>query len=275
MRRSGGAVVLRTDNAGHVVSRASVRRLQKDWVAPLRHTVKAYRTRVGPSLHSVYVRGSVAVGRAVPGASDIDTLAVVRDHVPLSIEWADDIARTVTRRWPYVAGVEVCLYPIGAVERTGRLAALIKTQCGCLYGTDLSARIRGFAPGIDLLFHAWDLPRDLAVARRALAPQNDAGAVGEICAWVMKRLVRSGFELVMAREGCYTRDLAACQRRFARHYPAEAPLMAEAVRLAVHGGNRGECLAVIDGLGEWLFDQICQEYGAARIAQLMAERARP
>jgi hypothetical protein len=267
----GAPIVLKTDECGYIIAQASVARIQPRWATPLRAVVDAYRVHYDGRLHSVYVRGSVAVGRAVDAVSDIDTFAVILgSESDADRQWADQQARSVTGRWPFVVAVEMGSYPLEGIDADGRVAAMIKTQSACMHGLDLAQEVGDFSPGVDLLFHSWDLPRDMSIARRLLALERTQAQTRTLCVWIMKRMVRCSFELVMARVGYYTRDLVACHSSFAKYYPSHAPQLAEAVDLARSGGgDKSRCLSVIDALGEWLYNEICVEYGAARIAQLL------
>lgn len=272
---SAAPVVLGTDENGYIVREASGERIQREWAEPLGAVVARYRAHAGVRLHSVYVRGSVPLGRALPGISDIDTFAVVDGAgTGHDADWAEDHGRSIVHRWPFVAGVEMCMYAISAARTRGRVGAMISTQSVCVDGIDLTPEAGSYRPGVDLLFHGWDLPADLALARRILERSDAPRAVEDARTWAMKRVVRTGFELVMDREGCYTRDLVTCCERFGKHYPAKSRLMTAALELAMRGCRGGHSgIDVIDSLGPWLYAELCGEYGAARIEQLLRRRA--
>ena len=267
------AVVLRTDAQGHVVKQASVASIPAHWADPVAFTVAAYERHLGGRLHSVYLRGSVPLGQPRDFVSDLDTFAVVAgDDHPRSVSWELEHGAEVGRRWPFVKGVEVSVYPIADVWVSRLLAAMIKVHGACVHGDDLTRRIRGFKPGIELLFHSWDLPRDLEVARRVIDRGGDQASIDETCVWITKRILRCGFELVMRRAGCLTRDLVASYEMFLRYYPLHETAMAEVLALALAGGGpRARCLRAIETVDDWLYAEICLEYGAARIEQLLAK----
>ncbi|MFD2452951.1 hypothetical protein [Ideonella paludis] len=113
---------------------------------------------------------------------------------------------------------------------------MIKTQSLCLWGEDLAPSLPGYRPGPALAAHAHQLQADLQ-AFQAECPEGDtaemAQDIREWCQWIMKRVVRSGFELTMARERTYTRDLYPCYTAFACHYPERAPQMRQALQWAI------------------------------------------
>jgi hypothetical protein len=266
------AAVLLPDADGYLVKQAAVARVPPHWRGPVDATVAMYAAQLGGGLHSVYVRGSIPLGEARDFVSDLDTFAIVTGPAPQEdVSWADEHEQEVVRRWPFVAGVEVSVHPLLDVPRSRRLAAMVKLLSACVHGEDLGPGIAGFRPGLDLLFHGWTLPGDAAIARRALGTLTDQAEVDKTCMWIAKRVVRSGFELVMRRAGCYTRDLVTCHELFARYHPRHATAMEEVLSIALgRAGDRARCLRAIDPLAAWLYAEICDQYGAARIEQLVA-----
>jgi len=88
------------------------------------------------------------------------------------------------------------------------------------------------------------------------------------CAWISRRLVRVGFELVMIQEQAYTRDLYPCYQRFATHFPALALQMYKALTLAIAPPDDWTGLLLfLDHLGMPLVE-LAQQTFAAEIAKL-------
>jgi uncharacterized protein len=269
-RKVKPAVVLGVDGAGCIVSQASVASIQPKWRPPLERTIAAYKERFGPALRSVYVRGSVPLGRARNGISDIDTFAVIADDEEYpNTDWAKSLSLAVSREWPFVTAVEALTFPISAMHTSRWLISTIKTQSACLCGPDFARDILGFRPGIDMVFAAWDLPEHLAIARRLAATLGDQEEARTACRWATKRLIRSAFELVMKRAKCYTRDLQACCEIFSTYYPDKAPSLARVLPFALGRRSPMHFAAVADNLGHWLYAEICLTYGADRIAQML------
>jgi hypothetical protein len=75
---------------------------------------------------------------------------------------------------------------------------------------------------------------------------------------VTRKLVRTGFTLVMPRWGGWTSDLSVAAEVFGRYYPAQAQAMAGAAVLArAPVADAAIVPDLIGGLGGWL----AQEYG--------------
>jgi hypothetical protein len=69
----------------------------------------------------------------------------------------------------------------------------------------------------------------------------------------MKRLIRTGFELVMEQEQTYTRDLYPCYAAFSRHFPAQEPQMQHALERAIApSDSKGALAQFLKLFGAWM-----------------------
>ena len=68
---------------------------------------------------------------------------------------------------------------------------------------------------------------------KELLVENNVKEIEEICRWMMKRIIRTGFETVMLQENVYTRDLYPNYKVFCKYHPAKTALMRKALRLAI------------------------------------------
>ncbi len=214
--------------------------------------------QLGDRLHSFYLRGSVPRGRAIAGLSDLDSLAVT--HQPLTETEQvslQQLSRQLSRRYLFCRRVEIAHQARTAILTSG-WAAVLATQGLHLWGENLLPALPPAYPGPDLMSHLPTLERDLARAiadLRQLDPRalDYASRVRARGSWLARRLVRAGFELVMAREGQFTRDLGLCYERFAAYYPERAPQMESALQLALRPtSQRAGLLLFGNQLGAWL-----------------------
>lgn len=98
----------------------------------------------------------------------------------------------------------------------------------------------------------WLAPELDAFGALAAAGARD-DAIRRQCRALMKVMIRSGFELVMAAEQRYTTSLYWCHRSFARHHPDQAAAMERALSLYLNpSADAGAVLALAHGLGTWL-----------------------
>jgi hypothetical protein len=270
---SRNGIILEIDAAGSIVRQASQDLIKKRWKPPLEMTIAAYVTEFDTNLRSVYVRGSLPLGQARENVSDIDTFGIVDlPDQEVDLGWGELLNLRIKSRFPFVRDVEICVFPVTGVQSDHRLSATIKTQSACVFGTDFSDQLSAVKPGPDLVLVGWKLPQNLALANRAMETAKDPDQTRQTCVWAMKHLIRSGFELVMEEARCYTRDLYPSYQIFARYHPEKAPAMARALALAINpSADCRRIKPVVNALGDWLYKEICNQYGARRIGQLVRE----
>ena len=269
IRRDG--LVLLTDDDGLLAPQAHANKIQDKWRRPLESMIQAYQRIIGSNLSAVYVRGSVAVGRALDGISDIDTFALLT-HWAQAPDLAvfEPMETALSIKFPFVEQFEFNVFPHAALPQARALAALIATQSACVFGADVTDQLPRFAPGYDLLEYDWQLPQQAKTTVRRLE-NADGITFARWTRWLMKQFLRAGFGLVMMRAGCFTRDPYPCYRYFADYYPERAAEMRCALELAVNPGNDVTPMRTLaDEFAPWLHERLCAEYGTERIAQLLA-----
>ncbi|GAB4214946.1 MAG: hypothetical protein OHK0012_13990 [Synechococcales cyanobacterium] len=250
------------DTDGYVINPCELGLITSPWqdlVVALRQSCVS---QLGASLHSLYLRGSVARGRGILGVSDLDAVAVLNlepgslqpDFLPLR--------QALQRTFPWCQGIEILGIPLATVWDPP-VAALLKTQALCLAGMDLRPQLPPVKPGLALVTHAWTLRRDLQQVlaewrqMSQIPPPSLTQRVRRRCGWLARRMVRSGFELVMERENTFTRDLYPCYAVFAKYYPQQERSMAKALELAIMpSANRAGLVVFVQQWGRWLVTEI-------------------
>jgi len=113
--------------------------------------------------------------------------------------------------------------------------------------------------------HALEITEDIRQVRERLPSMEDAATVKAWCQWIMKRLVRTGFELIMEQEQTYTCDLYPCYVAFSRHFPAQERQMQHALARAIEPSDTKEELAeFLDGFGAWIITAVTETFPAAQ-----------
>ncbi|MCF3106168.1 nucleotidyltransferase [Streptomyces roseoverticillatus] len=234
--------------------------------------VDAARARIAGTfgrtrLHSAYVYGSIPRGTAVPGVSDLDLLLALHDE-PTATDRADaaSIEAALDRAFPEIDGVGIL--PAGTrtllsdLERHD-LGFFVACLCTPLLGTDLAGQLPRYRP-TSLL--ARETNGDLAlVLPRWRTRAADAVTDGErrtLGRGAARRLVRTGFTLVMPRWGGWTSDLGESAEIFGRSYPERA----EQMRVAAATGRSPSAdpavlSMLIDDLGPWLAAEYTAVHG--------------
>jgi predicted nucleotidyltransferase len=215
-------------------------------------------------LHSAYLYGSIPRGAAVAGTSDLDLMLALRaDPTAADRAGAAALEKRLDAAFPQVNGVGILLCSVGVLlselERFD-LGFFVACLCTPLLGDDLARQLPRYRP-TGLL--ARETNGDLALVlpdwrgRAARAATDAARRV--LSRGVARRLVRTGFTLVMPRWGGWTSDLDRTAGIFGHYYPERA----EQVRLAARIGHAPSAdPAVLGLLIENLAPWLAAEYTA-------------
>lgn len=226
--------------------------LQPEWRPALATLAAECRARAGASFDGFYVRGSVASATAVAGSSDLDTVLVVDDDVgERRPAWQLALSDRLLAAHPFITELEVVVLgrrallkavadPRAAGPVMAQWCFLVAMWGRCLDGADLVPALGRFRPGPGVAYVMCYLPVDLrtfearlAAARAGPSSPEVEAKLRRLCVWTCKKLLRSGAELAMLRDGRFTRDLAPCARRFAERLPEWAGAAEQLLQWAV------------------------------------------
>lgn len=249
--------IQRLDEQGYIINNLSLDNLQAEYKAPLDEVIHLAKDRLGDKLHSVYIRGSVAKGTAIPEIADLDTLLLVNqkpsDEGYKEMHTAKSV---INEKYDFLNGIELPFYTTERLQQNLKVQFLFKTQCLCVYGTDIRLELPSFKLDHNAFAHAFNLAKDLEGSNTWLLENEKEEDIRMFCAWIMKRYVRIGFELVMMREQYFTRDLYPCYAGFIKHYPEHQEAMHRTLELAVFPiANKETIREVMDSLQDFLLTE--------------------
>jgi hypothetical protein len=248
--------VLTTDENGFIINESSLDKIKSPWREAVEEIKQAYLDNTKDSLKSIYVRGSVAKGEAIEGISDIDTLAIITQDIDKS--WIKPIRKTLDTKFTFSTGVEFSFLKYDELLNSDNLANykfLIKTQSVCIYGDDISDEIENFKADIKTANIL--IPKNLKIVFentiKGIVNNQDKEDIQEWCRWVMKRILRAGFVLVIDQEKVFTRDLYPSYKIFSKYYPEKEYEMRMALELAINPVDDVEVIInFINTFGFWL-----------------------
>jgi uncharacterized protein len=193
--------------------------------------------------------------------SDLNALAVLR--VPPTAEHearAQAVADAVGARHPFLAGADIGLIHRDTVlSRAQRydMGFFVRCLCACFDGDDFAAQLPRYRPCRALASGTNGNIRRLLDDRRArLAATTGPRVVAFVCRGIMRKIVRTGFTLVMPRYRGWTSDLEPAAAIFAAYYPRQADAMRAGLALAqAPSGDPRLVLGKLDTLGAWLAEE--------------------
>jgi hypothetical protein len=256
-----------TDTAGFILNDCQRDKILSPWsklVAELSHTCqKIWPTR----LKRLYLRGSVPRGLAIPYLSDVDSFAILSGEITeQDHDRSQQISQKINQRYLFCKKVELILLNEAIFTDPNSIwPGIIQTRSLQIAGNSQLLNLPRFKPGYSLLNYAqtWEKDRENTLARLInLSPHSlqFSAHVKQRCAWIMRRMVRTGFELVMERDRSYTPDLYYCYERFSVYFPAQQANMKKALELAIEpSSNRPGLIIFLRCFGDWLTTQIQTE----------------
>ncbi|WP_343242838.1 nucleotidyltransferase domain-containing protein [Streptomyces sp. SID12501] len=244
-----------------------------------RPVVGAARDRVvdvfGARLHSAYVYGSIPRGTARVGRSDLDLLLVLREE-PTEADRAAARAldAALDDEFEQIDGSGTLLasraQALSDLERHD-LGWFVACLCTPLLGEDLAGHLPRYRPDSLLAREtngdlALCLPRWRRQIAEATAPGAPPGAVRARVRGISRRLVRTGFTLVMPRWEGWTSDLYEMAEAFAAYYPEWGQPMREVAALGHEPTDdpavlRSFLRSHVEELGPWLAGEYTRVHG--------------
>ncbi len=222
------------DKDGFILTKAHPSKIKKPF-SKIVTEVKAHLLAKSPDqIHSIYVYGSVATGKAKLKTSDLDILVVFkRKQDPKPVE---NFSKTLSKNYKsFVREVGI------AVSDTKEIAAdkygwgcFIKHLCVDIYGENLSKKLPKFKPSqkVALAFNG-DCQKVIADALKKLSADLSKEEILKLCRSTMRKIVRTGFSQVMDREKSWTTDLKKSYLAFIKYHPDQKALMRQALDLAL------------------------------------------
>ncbi len=219
------------DINGCVINEASLDRISDEYRPLIDEVVVGAKETFGGKLRSIYVRGSVSVGRAQPNISDIDMVILLHeDPTDRELFWRKDFADMLGKKYDCVTMVDLTSVTLEELLKNTefkRLQIYLATQSVCLYGEDVLDILGAIHPDRKLALWMYaGLDRELqGLEEYFLDPSASWSYLGEVrrpefwCVWTMRTLLRSGLGLVMCSRPVYTQDLPTCYEEFVKEFP--------------------------------------------------------
>ncbi|WP_327288792.1 nucleotidyltransferase domain-containing protein [Streptomyces sp. NBC_01198] len=229
----------------------------------------------GGRLHSAYVYGSIPRGTPRAGRSDLDLVVVLREPPSAADRTAADrVEAGLDADFAVIDGVGLLLFDVDTLlselERYD-LGFFVACLCTPLLGADLARELPRYRPDgllaretngdVSLALAEWER-RFAAASSSAAASDSVEGELSALCRRVARRVVRTGFTLVMPRWGGWTSDLALQAEVFATYYPARGAAMRRAAAWARTPTADPSALALLlTDLTPWLAETYLAVHG--------------
>ena len=253
-----------TDTAGFIINDCHANKISPPWITLVEELRQTCQNVWLDRLHGLYLRGSVPRGLAIPHLSDLDSFAILFGNItPQDIDQSQRIAQQLNARYLFCKKVELILLNEAIIQAPQSVwPGIIQTRSLKIAGDHTSLKYPKFKPGYSLINYATSWERDRIKTLDTLTNISPnhwrfSAQVQQKCAWIMRRLVRTGFELVMERDRSYTPDLYYCYERFSVYFPEQQASMKKALELAIApSSNRPGLILFLRSFGAWVTTQV-------------------
>jgi predicted nucleotidyltransferase len=240
------------DKNGFIINPANIEKIQPEWKPIIDDVIKLYKQTYGKHLKNVYIRGSVAKGEAVKNVSDIDAFA----YVDLAKEETEkdtmkELREELERKYDFIDGIEMGVNSVSEIKND----TIILNQSVCVFGDPIS--VPKMKVGKETAIHSPQFHNRFKWFQNFLQKDDSDEELKKGCVWLMKGLLRVGFELTMERSQRYTRDLYRCYETFAEYYPEKEVEMREVLELALNPtANKNKMKEIMENIGAFLLLEI-------------------
>ncbi|MFP4008673.1 MAG: hypothetical protein ACLFV6_11815, partial [Spirulinaceae cyanobacterium] len=250
---------LSVDAKGYIVNDCGLNLIRDRWLDLVLAWQEGCIAALNSNLISLYLRGSIPRGLAVENLSDLDGIAIVRSEISSEQQLAlESLQQELRSRFPFCTKIETQILSPEILSPASDWGIFLKTQGLNLYGVDFNPQLPPVSLGKHLISTAFQLEEDITQTCQDIRQfRYSRDRLRHKCAWLSRRLVRSGFELVMDREQAYTRDLYPCYLAFSRHFPEQERQMRRCLALSLNPSIYYNALLVFwQDFGGWLVEQI-------------------
>lgn len=227
---------LKCDDSGFIIPDVSLSKISNSWKEPVEFI--ATELKKLPHVQSLYLRGSVPRGLAINEISDLDFLVFVSEKMKID-ETA--LESELVSKFQFVKGLELTsldkndFLKISKPQQRPYFQMLVKTQGLFIFGEDYCSQISPFKPGIEMVSHCFSIDKEFQKLPQWLIEDRKKGLEKNTVKWFSRRVVRSGFEITMAHESNYTRDLYFCFEQFSIYYPQYRSMMHSVLLNSLNG----------------------------------------
>jgi uncharacterized protein len=247
------------DESGIIITEVSPDKITSQYKPVVTAVLNSILEKFGPQLDGVYLYGSVPTGNAIEQNSDLDMLLVLKEKPDQELsEKISDLEKTLCADYePMLRGVGLGISNVAEAksekEKFG-LMCFMKHLCICIYGNDITKDIPGFKPSKEVAegFNG-DLAQSLESSKAKIEKATLESEIKKRSQAVSKKIIRTGFSLVMPRSESWTTDLQTSVDTFANHYPEKTIEMNTALEWAKAGSSdKQKVVEFIDTFGQWL-----------------------
>ncbi|MCL9774449.1 nucleotidyltransferase domain-containing protein [Vibrio sp. S4B1] len=234
---------------------------QVSYHAAIADLLMCLKSALRDNLHSVYIYGSVAQGRAIAGVSDLNVVVVTQSSLSANqkkvfntIDWR------FQKHFPMVDGVSLrstIFNDVVSLEALFTWGFLLKQCCVCVHGDDLAECFGDYVASWEIA-KQWnmDIGQAVPMLRHHIAVANTDKALLKAQREMAKKLLRAAYGLIIPKTKRWRDEPHQCAQQFLLFYPDKRVIIE---RLEILLGPRviakRSVVALLDDFGQWLISE--------------------
>lgn len=251
--------VMEVDDNGNLVNEAGIDKIQDKWRGAVDDFVTAVKENLGEKVLGIYIRGSVAKGKAIDDVSDLDTITILdvspQELPELDFSWRNEARDILKEKYPFQEKIEFQF--LSKDDLTFGDTFILKTQSVCVEGEDITKDWEPIKLTDETIMKLRGGIQDkLDRAVESIKATDDASIIERDLKWICKRFLRRGMLFVAIRANAYTRDLYPSYELFSKYYPEKEPEMRQALEYALNPvSDKKNVLVFIESFGNWIIEE--------------------
>ncbi|CCN50456.1 putative Nucleotidyltransferase [Vibrio nigripulchritudo MADA3029] len=213
-------VSLGLDQDGYITNPCSADRIQPDFQPLVNVVSDMLYSDFKNKIHSLYLYGSVAQGKALPEKSDLDVSVVFTEPLSaLDRNRLKEISHEIARKHSVISKLDIdpgYLEEVIHKREKYRWHFWLKHCCCCITGEDLSKRFGHMKPSIQI---AYELNSDLKAFIETLDVEFSHVSKVKRRQILSKKILRTAYTLIAEKDGSWYTELEHCMRAAMPYYP--------------------------------------------------------
>jgi predicted nucleotidyltransferase len=225
---------------------------------PIVEDVKSELLEFSDKIHSIYLYGSVATGKAKSPTSDLDLVVVLKAkptlrlknklkelEKSLSIKYQKafrEVGFAITYKNEVLRGKEAFGWRF--------FLTILSVK---IFGDNLFHKEMKFSPSRKLArnLHS-DIEKNIEEAKKKIKSANSDDAKLQIKS-IMKKIIRTAFSIVMEVENYWTTDLDEMTKIFTKHYPEKKQQINAVLKMAKsQSPDKKSATSILNNFGKWV-----------------------
>ena len=250
-----------TDAQWYILTEVAHANVKEPYLKAVKDVTEAIVLRFWMEVESVYLYGSIAKWSAKLKTSDMDILLVFQSE-PSEKEKREvkELSKELSQTYMHlVREIGIAITNVQEIDQDFYCFwCYIKHLCICVYGKDATKKLPKFKPSqkVAQAFNG-DIEKHIHHALAQLKADVSAAEIKNICDPVMRKIVRTGFSLVMEKEKSWTTDLMKSCEAFSLYYPQKSEYMKQALDwIVAPTDNKQQLEDFLNHFWKWLVKEI-------------------